>query len=293
MAPIDTSAIILNRLLAKLDQTVLSADSDPRIRTSQYERNRVGVNIEHARTLLLTQEKQSSAIKSQSQKQKSQTDLQQKRELIKRLNARLQELNQLDDEDDEDDEDEDEDEDVEDVLSRYAPAVKNASAGLDTGEPQETRINEKQASELRARRRLQVEGNRDAASSTAREHLFAGRPREPQPQSETEQTEMLMAHNRGEQENLTSGLLGLARALKESSQQFSSSLEAEKDVLKRAEGGLDKSAQGMEVAERKMSTLRKMSEGQGWYGRIKLYAFIAALWLACFLLVFIGPKLRF
>ena len=72
----------------------------------------------------------------------------------------------------------------------------------------------------------------------------------------------------------------------------SSSLEAEKDVLKRAEGGLDKSSQGMEAAERRMSMLRRMSEGQGWWGRIKLYAFIFGLWVACFLVVFVGPKIR-
>lgn len=70
------------------------------------------------------------------------------------------------------------------------------------------------------------------------------------------------------------------------------SIESEKDVMKRAEGGLDKSAQGMEAAERKMGMLRRMSEGQGWYGRIKLYGFIFALWIGCFVLVFIGPKLR-
>jgi len=42
-----------------------------------------------------------------------------------------------------------------------------------------------------------------------------------------------------------------------------------------------------------MGMLRKMSEGQGWWGRIKLYAFIFGLWVVCFLVVFVGPKLRF
>ena len=63
-------------------------------------------------------------------------------------------------------------------------------------------------------------------------------------------------------------------------------------MLRRAEGGLDNSASGMEAADRKMGTLRRMTEGKGWLARMKLYGIIAGLWLACFLLVFLGPKLR-
>ena len=123
------------------------------------------------------------------------------------------------------------------------------------------------------------------------EQLFANRSQS-KPNPDLSHTETMLSHNRSEQENLTTGLLSLAKALKESSLQFSSSLESEKDVLKRAEGGLDKSAQGMEAAEKKMGMLRKMSEGQGWWGRIRLYAIIFGLWVALFLLVFVGPKLR-
>lgn len=285
----DASTSTLNRLLAKLDQSLQSPSSETRLRHSQYERNRVGANIEHARTLLLTLEKQSSAIRVQSQKQQTQADLQRKRDLIKRLTVRLEELNQLDDEDDgEEDEDE-----QEDAVDQYAPAIKDANAGLDSGEPQGSRIDDAQASEIRARRPLRASDNRAAASTTAREQLFADRSKQPQSGSDLQQSEALMSHNRTEQEGLTTGLLGLAKALKESSLQFSSSLEAEKDVLNRAEGGLDKSAQGMDAAEKRMGMLRRMSEGQGWFGRLKMYGFIFALWLACFLLVFVGPKLRF
>ena len=87
-------------------------------------------------------------------------------------------------------------------------------------------------------------------------------------------------------------MLSLAQALKQSAQQMGVSIESEKDIMKRAEGGLDKSAQGMEAAERRMGMLRRMSEGQGWWGRVKLYGFIFALWVGCFLVVFLGPKLR-
>lgn len=288
-----TSIAPLNRLLAALDHTLLSPTPDARLRTSQYERNRVNANIEHARTLLLTLEKQSATVRVQSQRQHFQADLQRKRELIKRMNVRLQELNELD-EFDEDEDDDDEDADGEEVMKQYGPARTDTDPGLDTGEPQGSRIDDTQANELRSRKPLQASDNRAAATTTAREQLFAARPPEQQQgQPELQQHETKLSHNRNEQEALTSGLLGLARALKESSIQFGSSLEAEKDVLKRAEGGLDKSAQGMEQAERKMGMLRSMSEGQGWWGRIKLYGFIFGLWLACFLLVFIGPKLRF
>jgi hypothetical protein len=283
------SAVPLDRLLARLDQTLLSSETDRRLRTSQYERNRVGANIEHARAMLLTLEKQSATIRAHPQRQQITADLQQKRDLIKKLNTRLRELNDAGEKDDEDDDDSEED--GEDILQSYAPARKELNDGIDSGEPQAPRIDEAQKQQLRARKPLQASDNLTAASSTAREQLFAGRPEDES--STTKETEVLMTHNRTEQEALTTGLLGLARALKESSQNFSTSLEQEKAILARAEGGLDKSAQGMEAAGQKMGLLRKMSEGQGWWGRIKLYAFIFGLWVACFLIVFVGPKLRF
>ncbi|KAK4888781.1 hypothetical protein LTR27_012373 [Elasticomyces elasticus] len=292
------SQTTLTRLLSKLDHSLLDPTSaDLRLRHSQFERNRVGANIEYARTLLLTLEKQSATVPAHSQRQQLQADLKRKRDLVKQLQARLQELNQLDEaeEDDESDDDEAEDGEEGSGLQVYAPARKDVQAGLDTGDPQGPRIDAPQAQQIRNRRPLNASDNLTAASSTAREQLFTGRAKEAEPTSDLNRnrTEALMSHNRTEQETLTTGLIGLARALKESSLQFSSSLEAEKDVLKRAEGGLDKSAQGMEAAEKKMGMLRRMSEGQGWWGRIKLYAFIFGLWVACFLLVFIGPKLRF
>ena len=44
----------LNRLLSRLDHALLSPTADPRLQHSQYERNRIGANIEHARAMLLT-----------------------------------------------------------------------------------------------------------------------------------------------------------------------------------------------------------------------------------------------
>lgn len=290
------SPIALNRLLQRLDNSL----TDPRLRYSQYERNRVAANIEHARAVLLTLEKQTSTIRVQTQRQATQADLQVKRDWIKKLNTQLLELSAAngDSEDDEEFEDEEDDEisrtEREDILNKYAPAVQT-EAGLETGTTQEPRIDEQQQQELRSRRpesKLQAGDNRSAASTTSREQLFGGRQQQKDEKGNLQKTEAMMSHNATEQEALTQGLLGLARALKESSQQFGASLESEKDVLRRAEGGLDRNAQGMEAAERRMGMLRRMSEGQGWWGRIKLYAFIFGLWVACFLIVFLLPKFR-
>ncbi|KAI7182501.1 hypothetical protein KC363_g8728 [Hortaea werneckii] len=309
------STITLNRLLTKLDSTLLQSPY-PKAGSSQYERARISANLEHARTLLLTLEKQSATIRTQSQRQQVQTDLQQKRDLIKRLNGKLQEFEQSaqggDDGSDTDSEPDDVDE-SQDLLKQYAPARNDAYSGIDRGEsqpsaPQPPASQPSQSSpataapapqpEIRSRRPLQASDNRDAASTTARDHLFANRSQHPSAQqnssqrSDLESHELQMSHNRHEQDTLTSSMLSLAQALKFSAQQMGVSIESEKDIMKRAEGGLDKSAQGMEAAERRMGMLRRMSEGQGWWGRVKLYGFIFALWVVCFLLVFLGPKLR-
>ncbi|KAK4634854.1 hypothetical protein CLAFUW4_00135 [Fulvia fulva] len=286
------SPVQLNRLLARLEHTLLTANGDPHLQHSQYERSRVAANIEHARAMLLTLEKQSATNRIQIQRQEMPADLQSKRELIKRLNTRLREISDAAVESDDEDEDDEEDEHI---LNAYAPKRKDTEAGLESGIPQEPRIDETQQAELRSRKpNLQSTDNRSAASTTAREQLFAGsKPKDQTDTSSTQQTESLMSHNRTEQETLTSGLLGLAQALKESSLQFGASLEADKEVTKRAEGALDKGQQSMEAAQSKIGVLRRMSEGQGWIGRMKLYAMVFGLWVACFLLVFVGPKIRF
>ncbi|GAB1732534.1 hypothetical protein NU195Hw_g6168t1 [Hortaea werneckii] len=316
------STITLNRLLTKLDSTLLQTPN-PKLGSSQYERARISANLEHARTLLLTLEKQSATIRTQSQRQQVQTALQQKRDLIKRLNGKLQELEQSahgDDGGSDTDSDIDDGDESQDLLKQYAPARHDAYGGIDRGEsqppaPQSPPSQPPQSSspsssasaaspppplqpELRSRHRpLQASDNRNAASTTARDHLFANRSSSNPSQQTTQPSdlashELNMSHNRHEQDTLTSSMLSLAQALKQSAQQMGVSIESEKDIMKRAEGGLDKSAQGMEAAERRMGMLRRMSEGQGWWGRVKLYGFIFALWVGCFLVVFLGPKLR-
>ena len=103
----------------------------------------------------------------------------------------------------------------------------------------------------------------------------------------------VIASNDSESANLTSSLFTLAQALKASSTQFSASLSTDTEALNRATEGLDKNTTGMEAAGRRMGLLKRMSEGQGWWGRMMLYAWIAGLWVLAILLVFAGPKLRF
>lgn len=109
---------------------------------------------------------------------------------------------------------------------------------------------------------------------------------------ETTQAELL-AHNDTESTNLTASLLALAQSLKASSTAFSTSLEADTEILNRATEGLDKNATGMDAAGKRMGLLKRMSEGKGWWGRMMLYAWIGGLWVVAILLVFAGPKLRF
>lgn len=231
-----SSTVTLNRLLSRLDHTLLSPDDEQlrRLRGSQYERNKVGANIEHARTLLLTLEKQSATIRIQNQRQQIQSDLQSKRERVKKLNVRLQELNHLGDEAEDEDSDEGDSEEADDITTSYAPARTDTQDGIDAGGSDGPQIPDP-PSELRSRRPPQASDNKDAASTTAREQLFTDRSQRKQ-EPTLSQSETLLSHNRTEQETLTTSLIGIAKALKESSIQFGSSLETEKDVLKRAEG---------------------------------------------------------
>lgn len=85
----------------------------------------------------------------------------------------------------------------------------------------------------------------------------------------------------------------MAGALKASSQSFSSSLEADKNVLDATGSKMEKSERGMESAQGRMGALKRMTEGQGWWGRMILYAWVYGLMITLVLFVFVFPKLRF
>ncbi|OCL01063.1 uncharacterized protein K441DRAFT_600179 [Cenococcum geophilum 1.58] len=288
---LDTTAISLTRLLSRLEHTLLSPEADPNLRKSSYERTKVGANLEYARSLLLRLEYDSASIKVQSRKQTVQADLQSKRNLIKQLNQRLYELNQLDDESDDGSVSEDENEDL---FPSYAPAVRNTSDTINqvnTGGDQA--LQEAAASPtstLRSRRSQPATAPVDTSTTTSAS-LFPANTQFGDPN--LAQTESLLSHNRTEQEALTNSLLSMAQALKLQSIHFGSTLESEKTILNRAVEGLDKNTTGMAAAGQRIGTLKRMTEGKGWWNRIKLYALIAALWFLAFSIVFILPKFRF
>lgn len=250
-------------------------------------------NIEHARTLLLNLEHSASTLPSKSKKTAAQTDLQQKRELIKQLNQRIQELNQLDDTESEasigsDEEDEDQ-------FPSYAPRVKT-EAGIEVagsagqGDEALQNVARNLTSELRRRGK---DAEAQGAQSATGNSLFPSKPTTTTSGPSLAHTEALLSHDRNEQENLTTSLLEMAQQLKQQSIHFGNTLEGDKGVLDRAVSGLDKNTMGMDAASRRMGTLRRMTEGKGWWDRIKLYGLIFGLWVAAFLIVFVGPKIRF
>lgn len=129
--------------------------------------------------------------------------------------------------------------------------------------------------------------------STARAALFSNRSKPSSPQTSTATAEAILDRQRAEQDELSNSILKMAGALKESSQRFSNTLESDKEVLSRAGDGMEKTELGMEAAQGRMGTLRKMTEGQGWWGRMILFAWVYGLMVALILLVFVMPKLRF
>ncbi|KAI9870702.1 MAG: hypothetical protein M1830_003904 [Pleopsidium flavum] len=305
----DITAINLSRLLSRLEQNVLSSEADPKLRRSSYERTRVGAvcillpayppkNLEYARTLLLRLEHSSSSIKIQSRKQAAQDNLIAQRALIKKLNERLYELEQLDDDDDDDDvsdsaEGEDllgEDEEPAALTSETqqrtdTPPDQNTSTPhpAPLNDPQTSRPADQSPSTLRSRRPPATSPTTNTATTTSLSPTL----------SQTRTTETLLTHNRTEQETLTTSLLTLAQALKTSSLSFAASLESEKEILARAGEGLDKGSAGMEAAEKRMGMVRRMSEGRGLWGRLLMYVWIGGLWVVALVVVFVLPKLRF
>ncbi|TIA55075.1 hypothetical protein D6C77_07499 [Aureobasidium pullulans] len=289
----------LDQLLGKLSNTLLSPTADDRhLRTTLYERNRISANVEYARTLLLRLEHNTADIKTQSRKSTIQADLQTKRDLIKKLNTRLIELNQLaslQEDSDSSSEEEDEEESQGQTVREFAPAVSTSDTlDIDPSLTSPQQAAQDLANNLRSRKPNATNSNAPADSATT-SALFNNRSTAQPTTANGEKlsTEQVLDSATRDQDILTTSLVALAQSLKQSSLSFASSLDAEKEVLRRAEGGLDKNSMGMEAAGNRMGALRRMTEGKGWWGRIRLYAIIAALWVAAFLLVFVGPKLRF
>ncbi|KAL2260289.1 hypothetical protein VTK26DRAFT_5744 [Humicola hyalothermophila] len=131
------------------------------------------------------------------------------------------------------------------------------------------------------------------ATSTSRSALF------PSPSSPTttnaisSTTEAILDRHRAEQDALSESILQLASQLKQSSQAFSASLEEDRELVERAGQGISRTGERMEGLTAKMSTLQRMTEGEGWWGRMRLYAMVYGLMVVLVLVVAVLPKLRF
>ena len=270
--------------------------------------------------MLLRLEHESAAIKLQSRKQNVQADILEKRDVIKRLNERLRELDQvcydgssafrwysaknlnqqLDD-----GADLDEDEDGEDLLGEDDEDAQEQNLEPSLGRKVDqlgpaTPLHRRKASSLEGQPEASISGSfadttsnlRARHGSSAAEHDTATTTSSQQ-HPDLSTTEKLFSHNRSEQEDLTSSLLNMAQALKESSKAFSSTLDSEKSILDRTGEGLEKNTSGMQAAEQRMGTLRRMTEGRGWWGRMLMYAWIAGLMIIALVIVGFLPKLRF
>ncbi|KAH6661208.1 hypothetical protein BKA67DRAFT_531275 [Truncatella angustata] len=323
----------LNRLLARLQQSILQADAERehRLRTSEYERNKASINLEYARTLLTKLEQDALNIKVHSRRQETQADLNRKREVFEQISERLHELEELSidsDGDDSDDEDllgaiqtpsESQDSRSSERPSQGWETVDAADYGEQEAEgdsyadestimpeprqstqqaPQPTSVPESQqgtSTEQALRSRgVPAQPQNDKGETTARAQLFGNQASSPTTAlSTTATTEAILDHQRAEQDKLTESLLSMAQSLKSQSHAFQSDLESEKDILSAAGAGMDKSERGMEAATRRMGSLRKLTEGKGWWGRMMLYAWIFGLMVVAVLIVGVMPKLRF
>jgi hypothetical protein len=132
-----------------------------------------------------------------------------------------------------------------------------------------------------------------SSHSTARAALFASRRKPASPQASTATAEAILDQQRVEQDAISNSILDLATKLKESSKSFSATLEEDKNLLGAAGASMEKSELSMERAQGRMGSLRKMTEGKGWWGRMMLYAWVYGLMVALILFVFVFPKLRF
>ncbi|KAK2050845.1 synaptobrevin [Colletotrichum somersetense] len=152
---------------------------------------------------------------------------------------------------------------------------------------------------LRSRGPTRPDSPSATTTATTRAALFASRrPNTSKstasaPASSTATAEAILDHQRAEQDALSESILKMASALKASSQKFSDTLEQDKNVVSRAADGMDKTERSMDAASRRMGTLRKMTEGKGWWGRMMLYAWVYGLMVGLVLVVFVMPKLRF
>ncbi|KAM0255781.1 hypothetical protein ACHAQJ_005451 [Trichoderma viride] len=308
--PPNLSPIELAQLLSRLKQSVLhpSPERERRLRNSEFERTRVEANLQYARAALTKLEQTLPGRRADSQ-----SDLTAQREILDLLFDRLDDLRKVA-------VDEDDSSEGEDLLGDIIPTPseslgsRRSSNAPDPEPPEppsqaepvpeppttETISTETSTSETLPTQTTQTLRARPSAPSptpsshsTARAALFVNRRQPASPQASTATAEAILDQQRVEQDAISNSILNLASALKESSKSFSATLEEDKNVLSAAGASIEKSELSMEAAQGRMGSLRKMTEGKGWWGRMILYAWVYGLMVSLILFVFVFPKLRF
>ncbi|KAF3769952.1 hypothetical protein M406DRAFT_86758 [Cryphonectria parasitica EP155] len=319
----------LDRLLNRLQQTILRADADRerRLRNSEYERQKLAFNIDYARTLLTKMDQDAFSIKVLTRKQETQDDLKRKREVLDHITHRLKDLEEMSTHVDDDDTGSEADDILHEIIMTPSESMDSRSTDVATqvtgdGDEYEDEqaarspvqrentvetlnevLSEKPdvitAHDLRSRGKQTAPSDQekkpqdlDTAQTTGatRSLLFGNRSTEV---SDISTTEAILDHQRQEQEVVTEDLLRMASQLKLSSQKFGEALQEDTEILTRAGEGLNKNELSLEAAARRMGAITKMTEGKGWWGRIMLYAWIYGLMVVMILVVFVLPKLRF
>lgn len=323
--------ISLSRLLTRYQHIVLLHPPSDTLSTIQqqtqsdlrsslpYHRTKWLHNVEYCRTLLLRLEHAAQSIRIQSQKRAAVHDLAEKRAVIKRLRRRIEDLGREAEAtasnqpwSHQHDHEEDGGETLEQILGRPPLAPEPISSD---GKVSQVPDPEGELKDGKAVRFIEPTPSLSTSSppstpnspSSARDHLFStNRRRKGQPTTSTTDsasssgftslptTESSLTSANRTHDSLTSSLVTLASQLKSQSLAFQTHLSnADATLLDRALTGLDQNLTQMANASKGMAFVRRMSEGQGWLGRLKLYAMIFALWIVVILLVFVGPKLRF
>ncbi|OAA44760.1 synaptobrevin [Metarhizium rileyi] len=313
----DTTVAELTQLLLRLQNNLLhpTPERERRLRTSEYERAKVEANLEYARAVLTKLEQDALRVKAPTSRMETQNLLNANRDRLETLFDRLEDLRHMAI-------DEEHSSDGEDLLDHIIPTPSESMDSRSSDTRDDTRVLDTPpepptperiprqpprlttsptptASSQPTTQTTQTLRSRTSAQptppshTTARAALFANRPRPSEPQTTTATAEAILENQKAEQDELSHSILQLASALKHSSRRFATTLEADKNVLEKASEGMDKAGLSMESAAGRMGKLRKMTEGQGWWGRMILYAWVYGLMLSLVLLVFLMPKLRF
>ncbi|KAL7626903.1 hypothetical protein AAE478_003677 [Parahypoxylon ruwenzoriense] len=124
----------LSRLLDRLQANILHADAERerRLRASEYERKRVEINLEYARTLLTKLEQDALGVKVHARRQEIQADLNRKRDVLEQVAERLGELEEISVDSDEDSS---EGEDLIGDIDTPSESVESASASASAAAP--------------------------------------------------------------------------------------------------------------------------------------------------------------